>query len=118
MPLGAIAQLGERLLCKQEVVGSIPSGSTYASPANQRFLVTVQRLVSITRFGLVGGESCGVERLEAKAVYDSGREVCVRFILDLAARHALTVGLSPINARSGSGATLLVLSQTSSLATV
>jgi hypothetical protein len=25
---GAIAQLGERLLCKQEVVGSIPSGST------------------------------------------------------------------------------------------
>ena len=27
-PSGAIAQLGERLLCKQEVVGSIPSGST------------------------------------------------------------------------------------------
>ena len=28
---GAIAQLGERLLCKQEVVGSIPSGSTRGS---------------------------------------------------------------------------------------
>ena len=28
---GAIAQLGERLLCKQEVVGSIPSGSTIAA---------------------------------------------------------------------------------------
>jgi hypothetical protein len=28
MRSGAIAQLGERLLCKQEVVGSIPSGST------------------------------------------------------------------------------------------
>ena len=27
-PLGAIAQLGERLLCKQEVTGSIPVGST------------------------------------------------------------------------------------------
>ena len=27
-PVGAIAQLGERLLCKQDVVGSIPSGST------------------------------------------------------------------------------------------
>ncbi len=27
-PDGAVAQLGERLLCKQEVVGSIPSGST------------------------------------------------------------------------------------------
>ena len=30
---GAIAQLGERLLCKQEVVGSIPSGSTNLSRA-------------------------------------------------------------------------------------
>ena len=27
-PRGAIAQLGERLLCKQEVIGSIPIGST------------------------------------------------------------------------------------------
>jgi hypothetical protein len=27
-PHGAIAQLGERLLCKQEVTGSIPVGST------------------------------------------------------------------------------------------
>ncbi len=26
--MGAIAQLGERVLCKHEVVGSIPSGST------------------------------------------------------------------------------------------
>ena len=32
---GAIAQLGERLLCKQEVTGSIPVGSTnlVATPA-------------------------------------------------------------------------------------
>ena len=28
---GAIAQLGERLLCKQEVAGSIPAGSTRSS---------------------------------------------------------------------------------------
>jgi hypothetical protein len=28
---GAIAQLGERVLCKHEVVGSIPSGSTRIS---------------------------------------------------------------------------------------
>ena len=40
MPTGAIAQLGERLLCKQEVTGSIPVGSTstfyriqYGTPA-------------------------------------------------------------------------------------
>ena len=30
---GAIAQLGERLLCKQEVTGSIPVGSTRAAGA-------------------------------------------------------------------------------------
>ena len=29
---GAIAQLGERLLCKQEVAGSIPAGSTSSPP--------------------------------------------------------------------------------------
>ena len=33
---GAIAQLGERLLCKQEVVGSIPSGSTNSVRASVR----------------------------------------------------------------------------------
>ena len=37
---GAIAQLGERLLCKQEVVGSIPSGSTSGDP-----VVLLARLV-------------------------------------------------------------------------
>ena len=29
---GAVAQLGERLLCKQEVVGSIPIGSILRKP--------------------------------------------------------------------------------------
>ena len=40
---GAVAQLGERLLCKQEVVGSIPSSSTtvrwYLSVARQHSAV-------------------------------------------------------------------------------
>ena len=35
---GAIAQLGERLLCKQEVAGSIPAGST--SSARQQRAMT------------------------------------------------------------------------------
>ena len=35
-PTGAIAQLGERLLCKQEVTGSIPVGST--SPCGRQVL--------------------------------------------------------------------------------
>ena len=33
---GAIAQLGERLLCKQEVIGSIPIGSTSFSEYNAK----------------------------------------------------------------------------------
>ena len=33
-PRGAIAQLGERLLCKQEVIGSIPIGSTSITRGN------------------------------------------------------------------------------------
>src|SRR5208337_1890719 len=32
---GAIAQLGERVLCKHEVVGSIPSGSTNRTPEDR-----------------------------------------------------------------------------------
>ena len=34
---GAIAQLGERVLCKHEVVGSIPSGSTITSGRGCRY---------------------------------------------------------------------------------
>ena len=34
--IGGIAQLGERLLCKQEVVGSIPSASTSSSGVDGR----------------------------------------------------------------------------------
>ncbi len=37
--LGAVAQLGEHLLCKQGVVGSIPSGSTIW------FIIIVKRIV-------------------------------------------------------------------------
>ena len=43
-PLGAIAQLGERLLCKQEVAGSIPAGSTSRNPRKSGgFRVVVDR---------------------------------------------------------------------------
>ena len=34
--IGAIAQLGERVLCKHEVVGSIPSGSTRLPGSGRR----------------------------------------------------------------------------------
>jgi hypothetical protein len=36
LQLGAIAQLGERLLCKQEVIGSIPIGSTSFPEVNAK----------------------------------------------------------------------------------
>ena len=35
MIFGAVAQLEERLICIQEVVGSIPSGSTFLAPIAQ-----------------------------------------------------------------------------------
>ena len=45
---GAIAQLGERLLCKQEVIGSIPIGSTnfeLLTTCNQEFVYASRRCV-------------------------------------------------------------------------
>jgi transposase len=42
-----------------------------------------------------------MERAEAEAIYDAGREVCVRFILDLAARvEALEERLSRLEAQA------------------
>src|SRR5262249_15256362 len=44
---GAIAQLGERLLCKQEVVGSFPSGSTSLSFVRSERYAQPQQAVSL-----------------------------------------------------------------------
>ena len=40
---GAIAQLGERLVCNQEVAGSIPAGSTSFPPTCVRRVMTRAR---------------------------------------------------------------------------
>ena len=62
---GAIAQLGERLLCKQEVTGSIPVGST-SQAAGERLkdeesaINRVQlkaRLIGASSSGSAGGAS-------------------------------------------------------------
>ena len=37
LPNGALAQLGERLICIQEVIGSIPIGSTIRETCRVRF---------------------------------------------------------------------------------
>ena len=46
---GAIAQLGERVLCKHEVVGSIPSGSTRSCVVNERCSTVSAPLLSSER---------------------------------------------------------------------
>jgi hypothetical protein len=48
---GAIAQLGEHLLCKQGVVGSIPTGST--SLSEERMCSAHKRLLK--RYGVEAG---------------------------------------------------------------
>ena len=45
IPIGGLAQLGEHLLCKQGVVGSIPSSSTKSS--------NVSSVKRVFRFGLL-----------------------------------------------------------------
>jgi hypothetical protein len=45
--LGALAQMVERLLCKQDVVGSIPSGSTITS---QVYLTVLSNLALLIWF--------------------------------------------------------------------
>ena len=55
---GAIAQLGERLLCKQEVVGSIPSGSTILSScfltAHGYHLCLARQRVFVAKIAITG----------------------------------------------------------------
>ena len=48
---GAIAQLGERLLCKQEVTGSIPVGSTSTCPEAQDQVPLARDISSLVFFG-------------------------------------------------------------------
>ena len=43
---GAVAQLGERLICIQEVAGSIPTSSTSSSPPSQLRLESPIRAMS------------------------------------------------------------------------
>src|SRR5207237_10881467 len=55
-------------------------------PRVQRKVVSVQSS-GLGQGFLVGAANLAVmDRAEAEAIYDSGREACVQFILDLAAR--------------------------------
>jgi hypothetical protein len=53
---GAIAQLGERLLCKQEVTGSIPVGSTGGSTCKS---VDFGRLVVLDWYSVLAESTAG-----------------------------------------------------------
>ena len=60
--LGAIAQLGERVLCKHEVVGSIPSGSTrwLIEALSSRSYPGFEPCSSSTTVSQLSQESCGL----------------------------------------------------------
>jgi hypothetical protein len=45
-PNGGVAQLGEHLLCKQGVIGSIPFTSTIASEVRSAYLARCMSMVS------------------------------------------------------------------------
>ena len=63
---GAIAQLGERVLCKHEVVGSIPIGSTNlfepqhhddGTSASERVTHAFCKIIDIVKAGLAGSHN-------------------------------------------------------------
>ena len=60
---GAVAQLGERLLCKQDVVGSIPSGSTTrAIPKGLSRFATILRIARRCRVEMKVSEKKSFEK--------------------------------------------------------
>ena len=83
---GAIAQLGERLLCKQEVAGSSPAGSTKERPANAR-LSRIWRLSRSLSSGC-GGYQTGTAAFASGA--NCGLRIEPRLILELVDHMAIS----------------------------
>ena len=53
---GALAHLGERLPCKQEVAGSSPAGSTkeeFSIGSSRLFIIDIIKVKNQFRFGLI-----------------------------------------------------------------
>ena len=65
---GAIAQLGERVLCKHEVVGSIPSGSTkfWRATVGREFGAAAGRLPFPIRCNFISSFVEARERVEKR----------------------------------------------------
>ena len=76
---GAIAQLGERLLCKQEVAGSIPAGSTSFEAFKERTRCDVE-------MAFVG--------FEAREMPSFDRTVCMKPCCSLTIRKFFVLTLS------------------------
>ena len=62
--LGGVAQLGERLLCKQEVIGSIPFTSTTAQCASRIVAGRVRRNASCAGSGAVQKRATSDDRVK------------------------------------------------------
>ena len=54
--IGGVAQLGERLLCKQEVIGSIP----FTSTISQKLMVSRQGKLVSPKAKVVAGDPLGL----------------------------------------------------------
>src|SRR6185437_15561242 len=89
--LGAIAQLGERLLCKQEVVGSIPSGSTSLRRTAASAWQAALRTAKVARQGFSEGgltEELVRENLIRACNASRPRAVCMRVLSDIVKRRS------------------------------
>jgi hypothetical protein len=70
---GAIAQLGERVLCKHEVVGSIPSGSTRWSITGR--LVQIPCRAGDTQFARHSGDGARLSYIVKRKHIRMPREI-------------------------------------------
>ena len=71
---GAVAQLGERLLCKQDVIGSIPVSSTILSKDIEANLLELEYLSHLLVIQIL--------RLELVSSAPEGRNVATRLHVD------------------------------------
>ena len=77
---GAVAQLGERLLCKQEAVGSIPSGSTSSISSSSTYRLRDTTFSTVQCRSRVAGARAQCAVLNAVACSLTIRKVRVRWI--------------------------------------
>ena len=82
--VGAGSMFSPRVLAVRAVL--LPNGIGPQGSSGDSENVVFGRRDRWRRFLLVAANLAGMERAEAEAIYDSGRDACVQFILGLADR--------------------------------